>query len=100
MQQNLPDQQVNAGGSKNPNEEKQRREDVTNFEVSSKTTTTVSDGYSVKKLFIAVLINRARLVADLGDKANQAASTARSPRSASSRPPPAASTGSAATRSR
>ena len=72
VQQNLPDQQVNAGGTKNSNEEKQRREDVTNFEVSSKTTTTVSDGYSVKKLFIAVLINRSRLVADLDDKTNQA----------------------------
>jgi flagellar M-ring protein FliF len=72
VQQNLPDQQVNGGGSKNSNEEKQRREDVTNFEVSSKTTTTVSDGFSVKKLFIAVLINRARLVADMGDKINQA----------------------------
>ncbi|WBL77205.1 flagellar M-ring protein FliF [Bradyrhizobium xenonodulans] len=72
VQQNLPDQQVNAGGSKNSSEDKTRREDVTNFEVSSKTTTTVSDGYSVKKLFIAVLVNRARLVADLGDKSNQA----------------------------
>ncbi|MBX9647447.1 MAG: flagellar M-ring protein FliF, partial [Xanthobacteraceae bacterium] len=72
VQQNLPDQQVNAGGTKNSNEEKQRREDVTNFEVSSKTTTTVSDGFTVKKLFIAVLINRGRLVAELGDKTNQA----------------------------
>jgi flagellar M-ring protein FliF len=72
VQQNLPEQQVNAGGSKNSNEDKQRREDVTNFEVSSKTTTTVSDGYNVKKLFIAILINRARLVGDLGDKTNQA----------------------------
>jgi flagellar M-ring protein FliF len=72
VQQNLPDQQVNAGGTKNSNEEKQRREDVTNFEVSSKTTTTVSDGFTVKKLFIAVLINRGRLVAELVDKTNQA----------------------------
>ena len=72
MQQNLPDQQVNAGGTKNSNEEKQRREDVTNYEVSSKTTTTVTDGYSVKKLFIAILINKTRLVSDLGDKASQA----------------------------
>jgi flagellar M-ring protein FliF len=72
VQQNLPDQQVNAGGTKNSNEEKQRREDVTNFEVSSKTTTTVSDGFTVKKLFIAVLSNRGLLVAELGDKTNQA----------------------------
>ena len=63
---------MNAGGTKNSSEDKTRREDVTNFEVSSKTTTTVSDGYSVKKLFIAVLVNRGRLIADLGDKSNQA----------------------------
>ena len=31
VQQNLPDQQVNAGGTKNSNEDKQRREDVTTF---------------------------------------------------------------------
>src|SRR5919112_561104 len=50
---------------------KNRREDVTNFEVSHRTTTTVSDGYAVKKLFIAVLVNRSKL-ADAGDKTNQA----------------------------
>jgi len=71
VQQNLPDQPVNGGGIKNSNDEKNRREDVTNFEVSHRTTTTVSDGYAVKKLFIAVLINRSKL-ADAGDKTNQA----------------------------
>jgi flagellar M-ring protein FliF len=73
VQQNLPDQQVNAGGAKNSNEEKQRREDVTNYEVSSKSTTTTSDGYVVNKLFLAVLVNRPRLVAALGDKVSDAA---------------------------
>ena len=73
VQQNLPDQQVNGGGGKNSNDEKQRREDVTNYEVSSKTTTTVSDGYVVNKLFLAVLVNRPRLMASLGDKASDAA---------------------------
>lgn len=73
VQQNLPDQQVNAGGGKNSNDEKQRKEDVTNFEVSSKTTTTVSDGYVVNKLFLAVLVNRPRIAASLGDKASEAA---------------------------
>jgi flagellar M-ring protein FliF len=73
VQQNLPDQQINAGGGKNSNDEKQRREDVTNYEVSSKTTTTVSDGYVVNKLFLAVLVNRPRLVASLGDKVSEAA---------------------------
>ena len=73
VQQNLPDQQVNGAGGKNSNDEKQRREDVTNYEVSSKTTTTVSDGYVVNKLFLAVLVNRPRLMASLGDKASEAA---------------------------
>lgn len=73
VQQNLPDQQVNASGAKNSNEEKQRREDVTNYEVSSKTTTTMSDGYVVNKLFLAVLVNRPRLVASLGEKVSDAA---------------------------
>jgi flagellar M-ring protein FliF len=73
VQQNLPDQQVNAGGAKNSNEEKQRREDVTNYEVSSKSTTTTSDGYVVNKMFLAVLVNRPRLVAALGDKVSDAA---------------------------
>jgi flagellar M-ring protein FliF len=73
VQQNLPDQQVNGGGGKNSNDEKQRREDVTNYEVSSKTTTTVSDGYVVNKLFLAVLVNRPRLATSLGDKASDAA---------------------------
>ncbi|MEW6645321.1 MAG: flagellar basal-body MS-ring/collar protein FliF [Pseudomonadota bacterium] len=73
VQQNLPDQQVNANGGKNTNDDKQRKEDVTNYEVSSKTTTTVSDGYVVNKLFLAVLVNRPRLMASLGDKASEAA---------------------------
>jgi flagellar M-ring protein FliF len=73
VQQNLPDQQINATGAKNSNDEKQRKEDVTNYEVSSKTTTTVSDGYVVNKMFLAVLVNRPRLIASLGDKASEAA---------------------------
>ncbi|MGP9813368.1 flagellar basal-body MS-ring/collar protein FliF [Rhodopseudomonas sp. NSM] len=77
VQQNLPDQPNNATGGKNSNDEKQRREDVTNFEVSSKTTTTTSDGFVVNKMFLAVLINRPRLAASLGDKASEAAIEAR-----------------------
>jgi flagellar M-ring protein FliF len=67
VQQNLPDQQVNANNGKNSNDEKQRREDITNYELSSKTITTVSDGFVVNRLSIALLINRARLAAVVGD---------------------------------
>jgi flagellar M-ring protein FliF len=73
VQQNLPDQQNNSTGAKNSNDDKQRREDVTNYEVSSKTITTVSDGYAVNKMFLAVLVNRPRLSASLGDKVSDSA---------------------------
>lgn len=73
VQQNLPDQQINATGAKNQNDEKQRREDITNYEVSSKTVTTTSDGFVVNKMFLAVLVNRPRLIASLGDKVSDAA---------------------------
>jgi flagellar M-ring protein FliF len=60
-QQNLPGQTVRAEGSENSNSESQRREELSNFEISSRTVSTVSDGYSVKNLSVAVLVNRSRL---------------------------------------
>jgi flagellar M-ring protein FliF len=60
-QQNLPDQRVRAEGTESSNSESQRREELSNFEISSKTVSTVSDGYSVKNLSVAVLVNRSRL---------------------------------------
>ncbi|MCJ2140911.1 flagellar basal-body MS-ring/collar protein FliF [Methylobacterium sp. E-066] len=62
-QQNLPNQNVQSGGGDNSSSESQRREEQTNFEISSKTVQTVSDGYTVKNLSVAVLVNRSRLEA-------------------------------------
>jgi len=62
-QQNLPNQNVQSGGGENSSSESQRREEQTNFEISSKTVQTVSDGYTVKNLSVAVLVNRSRLEA-------------------------------------
>jgi flagellar M-ring protein FliF len=70
VQQNLPEQQVNANGGRTSNDDKQRREDVTNYELSSKTATTTSDGFVVNRLSIALLVNRPRLTAVLGNKAS------------------------------
>ncbi|SFJ50956.1 flagellar basal-body MS-ring/collar protein FliF [Methylobacterium brachiatum] len=60
-QQNLPNQNVQSGGGENSSSESQRREEQTNYEISTKTVQTVSDGYSVKNLSVAVLVNRSRL---------------------------------------
>jgi flagellar M-ring protein FliF len=67
--QNVPQAKGAAEDGKQSNEENQKREETTNYELSSKTITTVSGGYSLENLSIAVLINRASLTASLGDKA-------------------------------
>ncbi|RAI31323.1 flagellar M-ring protein FliF C-terminal domain-containing protein, partial [Rhodoplanes roseus] len=58
--------QMEAGGGNSSNEENERREELTNFEISSKKVDTVHDGYEVENLSIAVLVNQARLQADEG----------------------------------
>jgi flagellar M-ring protein FliF len=60
--------------SKRQNE---RREEVVNYEVNTKTTATVSEGYKVEKLAVAVVINRKRLAAVLGANPAPAAVEAR-----------------------
>jgi flagellar M-ring protein FliF len=65
---NLPAEANRADDGKQSNEENQKREEVTNYEVSSKTISTTSNGYTIDHLSIAVLVNRASLVAGLGEK--------------------------------
>lgn len=64
-------QQPNAsqGDGKQTSEESQKKEELTNFELSSKTLSTVSNGFVVENLSVAVLVNRSGLAATLGDKA-------------------------------
>ncbi|MBB4019814.1 flagellar M-ring protein FliF [Chelatococcus caeni] len=73
VQQNLPNEQVQANGGEVSSEDNQRREEVTNYEISSKTVETVRDGYRVERLSIAVLVNRERLASLAGEGANDAA---------------------------
>lgn len=59
VERNLPqDKQASAEG-KQSNDENKKSEELTNFELSSKTITTVSGGYTIENLSIAVLVNRA-----------------------------------------
>ena len=73
VEQNVPNNRPEANGGTQSAEEKNKREDVTNYEMSTKTVTTVSDGYNVSRLSIAVLINRPRLIATLGGNATPTA---------------------------
>ncbi len=62
VQGNIPDQKTSDTG-KNSNETNDRREELTNYEVSSKTVETAHEGFRIENLSIAVLVNKERLAA-------------------------------------
>ncbi len=68
VERNLPQENVKAEDGKQASEESKKSEELTNYEVSSKTINTTSGGYGVDSVSIAVLINRASLLASLGPK--------------------------------
>jgi flagellar M-ring protein FliF len=65
VERNLPQTKTTTADSKQSNDENQKREELTNYEISSKATTTTSSGFTLDNLSIAVLVNRAAF----GDKA-------------------------------
>ena len=74
VDQNLPAEQTQgAAADKGSSRSSERKEELKNFEANSKTISTVSDGYRIDALTVAVVINRKRLQALLGDKASQEA---------------------------
>lgn len=70
--QNVPPPTPNNANGKQSNDESQKREELTNYEISSKTITTLSDGFSLDNISVAVLVNRSSLLAALGGKATPA----------------------------
>ncbi len=66
--QNLPPDKTESDNGKQSNEENQKRDQTTNYEVSSKTIQTISGGFEVEHISVAVLVNRASLIASLGGK--------------------------------
>ena len=69
VQQNLPDEAVEAGQGPASSEQRERREETTNYELNSKRIATVSNGYSVSRLSIAVVVNQDRIMAVMGENA-------------------------------
>jgi flagellar M-ring protein FliF len=66
---NVPQPNPPQGDGKQAAEDSQKKEELTNYELSSKVTSTVSNGFVIDQLSVAVLVNRAGLAATLGDKA-------------------------------
>ncbi|MFG1397344.1 flagellar basal-body MS-ring/collar protein FliF [Roseixanthobacter pseudopolyaromaticivorans] len=63
VQQNVPAAQTNNDASADSNENNTHKEEITNFEISSRTVQTVHEGYSLQNLSVAVLLNKDRLMA-------------------------------------
>ncbi|GAA0771072.1 flagellar M-ring protein FliF [Roseibium denhamense] len=72
VEQNLPEEDVQAGEGERSSEENERREETVNYEISSTRIETSQDGYRVERLSIAVLVDKSRLAASLGGEPTQA----------------------------
>lgn len=72
VEENLPDETQGDGASPQSSERSERREETTNYELNSRRIATVSSGYSVDRLSIAVVVNRARIAETLGENADAA----------------------------
>ena len=59
----LPQENKSSGDSKASNSDNTKREELTNYEVSSKTVTTTSGGYTIDHMSIAILVNKGALQA-------------------------------------
>ncbi len=66
---NLPRTNNQPTATKQSNDASDKREELTNYEISSKQVTTESAGYTIQGLSVAVLVNRSALLRALGDKA-------------------------------
>lgn len=66
VEQNIPQEEIQNRNGENSSEKTDRREELTNYEMNTKTVSTVSDGYTVKRLSIAVVIDQARLLETAG----------------------------------
>ncbi|RCL03183.1 MAG: flagellar M-ring protein FliF [Candidatus Tokpelaia sp. JSC189] len=67
VEQNIPQEEIASDNSENSSDRRNRREEIINYEINSKTVSIISDGYKVKKLSVAVLVDRNRLSANKGD---------------------------------
>ena len=73
IDQNLPDEDAPAGSGQSSLENSERREELTNYEINEKRISTVSDGYVIEKMSVALVVNKLRLLELLGSNPDQAA---------------------------
>jgi len=77
VDQALPDAEPTTTAGPESSEQSERKEEITNYEMNSKRIATISNGYSLTRMSIAVVVNRQRLAAILGEGATEDQITAR-----------------------
>lgn len=72
VEQNIPDQTPTTSAGPKSSDQAERKEEQTNYEINQKTISTVRNSYSVEKLSIAVVVNKARVASMLGGQPTDA----------------------------
>lgn len=66
VEQNIPADKAGSPAGDQSQKSNNRREELVNYEVSSSSTATVSEGYRIENLTVAAMVNRKQLVEMLG----------------------------------
>ena len=69
--QNLPEEPSSQNKGQSSQENTEKREELTNYEINQKKVSVVSDGYTVDRLSVALVVDAARISNILGDNAEQ-----------------------------
>lgn len=69
VEQNLPEADLAPAEGPQSSEQSERKEETTNYELNSKRIATVSNGYTMERMSIAVVVNQQRLAEILGKDA-------------------------------
>jgi len=68
VEQNIPNE-ASASGKDQNKKAQDRKEETTNYEISSKSASTTSEGYKVDNISVAVVVNKKRLAEVMGKEA-------------------------------
>ncbi len=68
LDKEIPQAESSGGPSRSNREQREHKERLTNYEISSRRIRTISDGYDIARLSVAVVINRKSLETVLGRK--------------------------------
>ena len=72
VEQNIPQGGPEGGMGPQSSDEADKKEEQTNYEINSKTVETVRNSYQIEKLSVAVVVNRGRLAAMVGENVDEA----------------------------